>query len=269
MVRPLFLALLAFTLACAASAQQPLTPPIYYLSSLPELTQGATISGELIETDGQSFKDGSRVDLVLFYVEADETVRLDLRSDEFDAYLAVFDPEGHLYDYNDDDYDSMGTDSTVTVTSDVGGRYLAVVSGVSAYDIGAYTLSWGVGRTTVPVETMPLSVPGALTSSLGGASLTTLGQGFSGPAHWYTFTLTDPYLIDINMRSDELDAALVLLDDDGRNIAINDDGGAYGSLNARITEHLDAGSYVLGVGGYQPGAGGRYDLDVQFYMPVE
>lgn len=269
MVRPFLLALLAFTFACVASAQQQLTPPIYYLSSLPQLTDGTTVSGELTTSDGQSFKDGSRVDLVLFYMQAGDMVQLDLRSNDFDTYLAVFDPDGNLYGYNDDDFDSMGTDSSLIVTSDDGGRYLAVVSGVSSYDLGSYTLSWGGGGSTVPADAMELSVPTLLDSSLDGASEARLGQGFGGPAHWYTFTLTDQYLVDINMRSNDLDAALVLLDGDGRPIALNDDGGAYGSLNSRVTESLDAGSYTLGVGGYHPGAGGDYELEVQLYLPVE
>lgn len=269
MVRPFLLALLAFMVTCAATAQQPLTPPVYYLSSLPKLTQGATISGELTSTDGQSFKDGSRVDMVLFYLQAGETARLDLHSDDFDTYLAVFDPDGFLYDYNDDDYDGMDTDSALSVTSDVAGRYLAVISGVSSYDLGAYTLSWGSGGTTGPADTTPLSVPGTLSASLDGASEARLGQGFSGPARWYTFTLNDAFFVDINMHSDDVDSALVLLDEDGNTLAVNDDGGNFGSVDARVTELLDAGTYVLGVGGYQPGTGGAYDLDVQLYLPLE
>lgn len=260
---------LATVLPGHALAQQPLTAPTYYLSALPELNEGSSVQGELTTSDGQSFKDGSRVDLVLFYPEPGKTVRLALHSDDFDTYLSVFDADGYLYGSNDDDFEGYGTDSVLTIDSMSGGRYLAVVSGVSAYDLGSYTLAWGSVTVPLSAPTSPLPVPGIVSGALDATSDVLLGEGFSGPAAWYAFTLRDPYLVDINMRSTSLDAALVLYDDQGHRIALNDDGGEFGSLDARITELLDAGDYVLGAGGYQPQAGGAYDLDVQLYLPVE
>ena len=46
-----------------ALARQPLTSPVYYLITAPQLVDGAAIAGELTLDSGQNFKDGSRLDV--------------------------------------------------------------------------------------------------------------------------------------------------------------------------------------------------------------
>src|SRR5690606_37759845 len=68
------LAIVAALLAAATVAlvQQPLVVPHYYAFQLAELQPGAEVAGELTESDGQNFKDGSRVDLYVLGAVAGE-----------------------------------------------------------------------------------------------------------------------------------------------------------------------------------------------------
>lgn len=62
-------------------------------------------------------------------------------------------------------------------------------------------------------------------------------------AHTYKFQVTEPGRARINLISEEGDAYLYLLDEDGRRIADDDDGGH--RLNARIERELVPGAYIV------------------------
>jgi hypothetical protein len=85
------------------------------------------------------------------------------------------------------------------------------------------------------------------------------------PAFAYTLTVEDLTDITATLISDDFDCYLVLLDEDGDEIAFDDDGA--GSLDSRITYSLDAGTYTLVAQSYgyrngSVGAEGEFTLEV-------
>lgn len=77
----------------------------------------------------------------------------------------------------------------------------------------------------------------------------------------YTFEGQAGQQVTIEMTSDEIDAYLILLSPDGRDLAQDDDGG--GDTNARLTATLPAsGEYTILANSYAPGEAGRYNLQL-------
>jgi serine protease Do len=77
----------------------------------------------------------------------------------------------------------------------------------------------------------------------------------------YTFEGKAGQQVVIEMNSNEVDAFLILLAPDGRNLAQDDDGG--GSSNARVVTSLPVdGTYMVLANSYGPGETGRYNLRV-------
>lgn len=77
------------------------------------------------------------------------------------------------------------------------------------------------------------------------------------------FTVDEPIVLDVVMRSDEFDAYLVLTTASGRAITEDDDSG--GSLDARITHPLEPGDYILWATSYRETDGGRYFMDSDIF----
>lgn len=75
----------------------------------------------------------------------------------------------------------------------------------------------------------------------------------------YTFEGKAGQQIVVEMNSNEVDAYLILLSPDGRDLAQDDDGG--GGSNARLTTALPAdGTYTILANSYRPGETGRYNI---------
>lgn len=94
--------------------------------------------GELSDSDPEAPQDGSRYDLYPFEVEAGWQIRVELRSEAFDTYLWLTDPE-RPWPFEDDD-GLAGTDSVIEVTARTRGTYRAIANGFDATARGAYTL---------------------------------------------------------------------------------------------------------------------------------
>lgn len=103
-MRPLPL-LFGALLLTAASAQPPLAPPVYYLSTAPRLVEDRPLQGELGPGDGQNFKDGACVYVYTFagevVAEADDSftgtdarLQVELEPGRYELAAAAFAPEG-------------------------------------------------------------------------------------------------------------------------------------------------------------------------------
>lgn len=78
----------------------------------------------------------------------------------------------------------------------------------------------------------------------------------------YTFEAEQGEQIAIDMLSNEIDAYLILIDPDGRDIAQNDDGGD--GTNARLVAIASkSGTYTVLANSYAPGETGRYQIRVE------
>ncbi len=243
-----------------ALAQQPLTPPNYYLFQLPELEAGTEFSGELTSDDGQNFKDGSRLDMYALTVQAGESITLRVVSSDFEPVLSVFGPEGSLVAYND--YGESFGDVSTGFTAGTAGRHVVVVSGWSDLDVGEYVLS-SVRATGGPSAASAVALPVTLESAITGEMAPAPGA-FGGGAEYFSFDVQEELLILANMTSSEIDSVLTLYDQEGNIIASNDDDGF--TTDALLVALVGPGSYVLAASTYFAGETGAYTLTLEpFY----
>lgn len=84
-----------------------------------------------------AIEDGSLIDLWFFDVAATTTVTIDMLSDDFDAYLFLFDDEGTIL--TEDDDDGGGTNAQIQTTLDAGTYFIAANHWPEA--MGLYTIS--------------------------------------------------------------------------------------------------------------------------------
>jgi hypothetical protein len=107
------------------------------------IRRGETATGELEEGDSE-LDDGRWYDAFVYTGRAGERLRVDLRSEAFDAYVAI----GTLVDgvftemaSNDDAEDGEGLDSRLELELPEDGRYVIQATSFSAGGAGAYEVS--------------------------------------------------------------------------------------------------------------------------------
>ena len=193
--------------AAPAALGQALIAPSYYLTTAPEVELGGTVAGELSDTSGQNFKDGSRVAVTVLRPEPGVPTAIDVHSDAFDAYLTLYGPDGTLLDAIDDG--PAGLDPRLVFTPAAPGAHLLVVSGFGPYDVGPYTISATVAE--VP-EAEPLPLPGTLESELTGAEPADREIGY-GATRSFTIELDEASLVRIQVASDAFDPVLAVFDE--------------------------------------------------------
>lgn len=241
--------LLAIALALLLGSALAQRVPHFLWINTPLLTPGAVLEDVLDETDGQNFKDGSRLEVYRLNAEAGVLVELRASSTAFDTHLTLYGPGGELVAYNDDH--GNATDSAIMAVLPETGRYLLVVSGFSDFDLGAYTVSMAVHTPSGGGElTVPAAVSGVLSPG---------DPAFEGAHyHSYTFVIDMPTALLIDLSSSSFDSYLYLLNEQGSVVAENDDG-PFG-LDAQLDIELPAGHFELIVTTFSPGEVGAYTL---------
>lgn len=245
---------MALTMGGIASAHQPLITPNYYAFQLPPLVAGTPLRGELDSGDGQNFKDGSRLDLYRIDATAGESYHVTISTPVFSPVLSVYDPGGLLVSYSDF-ADHYGP-ATTTFEAATDGRYLLVVSGWSDLDLGEYVLE----LTQPALEAaagVRVSLPSEIASQIT-LDLAPFPGGYGGGAEYYTFTVAEETFLVATMRSDQVDAVLVLLDEFGTVLNSNDDDGR--STDSQLTAVLQPGRYTVVASTYFAGESGDYTL---------
>lgn len=161
---------------------------------------------------------------------------IDMRSDEFDALLAI---EGNGISASDDD-GGEGTDARLTVVLPPG-RYAITADGYGGDVRGLYRLA--VAEQALPAG---LNQGGRIQPDRG-----ELQGVFSGTPLEYRFSLPARRLVTIDMRSEHFDSFLLLT---GNGVEASDDDGGEG-LNSRLVQVLDAGDYTIGAAAASSGSG--------------
>lgn len=111
------------------------TDPAIDCTTLPPITLGTAINGDLSETDSEFF--GSYYDLYGLTLDVAQEVTIDLTSAEIDSYLYLYEGDGTYITENDDV--AGGFDSSITETLEAG-CYRVEASSWGAGEIGAYSL---------------------------------------------------------------------------------------------------------------------------------
>lgn len=264
------LILLTFAMVATAGAQRPFNVPNYYVSQLTKLQAGVSVTGQLDDSDGQNYKDGSYLDIYTFETGMSEAFTVAVSSYDFDTYLSVFDPEGGLYAWNDDDDYGDASTSRLQVDPYVAGKYYIVVSGYSQYDFGEYEIVVTQGAATGLEDATPISAPGQYSGFLA-ASDPTVPYGWTGPSHAYLLQLSEPTALRIAASSNDFDTYLYVYDASGYEIASNDDADyseelGYNTDSALFTL-LKPGTYIVYVAAWSVDGEGAYTLDLEVYVP--
>lgn len=253
MTRRLMMCSVLLLLSGMALAQQGLNSPVFYYSTSPVLELGALLHGQLDPDDGRNFKDGSYLDVFVFWGVEGEATEITASSHEIDVYLTLYGPGGTLIDSNDDDWaaSEWTTDAAIRLDLPSTGTYVVVVSGYSEYDLGAYTVrrdSYVVPTGTTVSVTGPGNYVGTLSSAV---------------RDHYLLELTQTIDLIATLRSEEFDAYLEILDASGVVVAYNDDFEAAG-FDAQLVLELAPGQYVIVVSSYYDGGRGGYGLDLDW-----
>lgn len=245
----------------AAFAQQPVTSPIYYLSTAPRLEVGIPVTGVLTESSGRNFKDGTYLDVLTLRGTAGDTIDLFASSGAFDTYLSLFAPDGSLVASNDDDPFGGTTDSALrAVRLPATGTYVVVVSGFGTWDVGPYTVelrSAGAQRADTVLVDVPSITSARLTGDAAGAR--------------FAVELGETMVLALAARSSAFDTTLELFDAFGYSLAYNDDapGDTY-TTDSALVALLPAGSYQIVVQPYfmDDVGDGAFELEVQRLVPA-
>lgn len=186
---------------------------------LPQILPGQIVQGVLDFSSDTSYVDESF--LAGYHLDVSEgiTYQIKLSSEDFDAYLFLYDDLSQLIEENDD-ANSDTTDAEIIFEAPGNGRVLVLANTFAAGETGTYTLrvdalAFGFQTTKdltltaddVIDEEIVLSIP---------------------------FTLEDDQRISITMTSDEIDSYLIIYDQNDNLIAFNDDWNDH-TFDARVT----------------------------------
>jgi hypothetical protein len=238
------------------------TPPAAAPGQSAAIAPGETRSG-VLEPGDELSADGPYQDRWTFEASPGARLRVELRSEDMDAYLTVLGPDGALIGSDDDGLGDRN--SLVSFRAPAAGRYTILASSFGD------ELRAGAYRLTLLEEAGAFPDPGAPATIAAGETKT--GRLETGDAtgargledHW-AFQGRAGDVVRLDAVSTDFDAYLVLAFG-ATPVDSNDDGG--GGQNARILTVLPAtGTYTATVSGYSEGrSGGRYTLSLATAAP--
>lgn len=224
---------------------------------------GETVRGTLSASDW-SLDDGSFYDCFNLRAQAGQRISVTLRSDDFDAYLAVLEGANCAADeaLETDDDSAGGTDSLVELTL-----------GSGRYSIRANSLSEGeTGRYTLAVDGLAaVRAPDVI--YLGRTSTQWFGELAQGDAvaeddsfyDCYAFDVRSGQTAGIGLTSDEFDAYLSLHEGGTCDSEIqSDDDGLGDGADSYLEHRFDRGGrYSVRANSLGGGETGRYGLAIE------
>jgi plastocyanin len=234
-----------------------------------ELRKGETGRGTLSTSD-RKLDDDSFYDMWTYRATSGESVRITLRSSDFDTYLAVGRMDGNDFESDETDDDGAGgTDSEVKMTFREAGVYTIRVNSLSAGEKGAYTLMLEDGPVSTPaVSQGNLRLGNSVTGALSDDDPT-----LDDDSHYdlWTYRGESGETIRITLRSDDFDSYLSFGEMDGEDFTEmeSDDDGA-GGTDAKLTVTLSRdGEYLVRVNSLSEGETGDYTLLLERGDPSE
>jgi hypothetical protein len=234
-----------------------------------ELRKGQSRSGTLSSGDSK-LDDGSFYDMWTYRAQAGETVKITLRSSDFDAYLAVGRMDGEEFASQETDDDSAGdTDAELKMTLASAGLYHIRVNSLSEGEKGAYTLILEEAQGARP------AVPqGRLTLGAGvSGELSTSDAVMDDESHYdlWTYPGRSGETIRVTLKSSEFDAYLSVGQmENGEFSEIDSDDDGAGGTDARLVLTLSSdGEYLVRANSLSEGETGDYTLIVEQADPAE
>ncbi len=217
---------------------------------------GATVDGRLSDSDGRN-DNGARARAYSFTAAAGQRIDATLNSDDFDAYLELFDAAGQSI-AQDDDGGEKGTNARLITTLKDGGTYTLQARAYSPDTRGAFTL----GLAAAEPEPEPVALPfatltqGEITS---GGGRDDEGRGFDA----YTFTGQAGTRVQVVMRSGDFDALLQISKAGDFEALGSDDDGLGEGTDSRLNFILpETGEYVIRALPYGSSGKGLYSIEL-------
>lgn len=213
-------------------------------ASPPTLQLGEHLRGEITSASELNGKDGSRFERFILSLDAEALVEIEL-SGPLQGTLSLYDAHEQLLasSANPAYYDAPAA-ASLRRRIDEGGDYLLVVSGQDMHSYGPFTLaSREMQLTTSTTLDMPSHADGWLQED----------------GDTYGVTIEESGLYQIEMRSSDVDAYLVL---EGPNGYRREDDDSAGDLDARIADFLEPGEYRLTARSAYDQDGGLYSLEL-------
>lgn len=230
---------------------------------------GRSVDDALTESDALAETDG-RYDSYGFSLNEGERARFIGRSDAFDTFLVVAQPDGEggytFLTYDDDGLGDGTTNSRLIFTAEETGDYELWVLPLDPATLGAYSLeSRALGPTP---QAEPIQLGASLNGELAdGDGITWEGMNYDG----YTFQGVAGQRIRFEMRSDAFDTYLLLGQHgpDGLAAIGEDDDGLGEGTNSRLTFTLpENGLYEVWATSYGVNETGAYSLTLTDLGPA-
>jgi hypothetical protein len=245
------------------------------LAAQGDLRLGREGSGALSDSD-PTMDDDSHYDLWTFRGQSGQTIRVTLRSSEFDAYLSVGKMEGGEFsELETDDDGAGGTDSRIVMTLSESAEYAVRVNSLSEGETGDYTImveqgdpnevTAGAGDDS---DESPLPEP---TSLHAGQTLTgelsDSDAKMDDDSHYdlYSFNGKRGQQVTLTMRSKAFDSYLALgRIESGSFNALESDDDSGGGDDAQITFRIPRdGQYVIRANSLFSNVSGEYSVRLE------
>jgi hypothetical protein len=230
-----------------------------------ETAIGETIQGTLDDRDFPY--NGHFFDVYTFVGVKGQEIFLNLSAFDFDPILWLVNGQGQFIAYDDDTGDAMGA-LISRFSLPESGIYIPAVGSKNAGEFGDYTLSlndapWVNYSGGIPEEIfIGDQISGNLTNS---SSQWSTGHYFNA----YRFEASPGQAISIAMRSEQINAYLWLLDQNGRVITVNDDKRDQTASEIIFFPHI-SGTYFIAASSSEPAEKGEYELILTTtYQPTQ
>lgn len=225
----------------------------YLRYPLPALEPGQAVDGKLTHKSDRNPGDLSYSDGYLIDLEKGEVLLLTLVSEDFDAYLLLYDNDASVVADNDDAPGEGVTDSEILFEVPESGRYVVVATSLDRGETGDYRL---LG------ETLRFAEPDVRKGKFAAGDPQRNG---GPPYHKHIIEGQPGRWLSVTMRSEEVDSMLRLIGPDGSEIANNDDWNE-DTLDSRIVRRINRkGEYqIIATSVGDEDATGPFELEIMW-----
>lgn len=227
-----------------------------------------TVRGRLASGQPQ-LSDGSYYEAHSLELNAGDRVIATMRSTEFDPYLILVQEQDSSFRTIAENDDFEGLNAQVSARAETSGRYRLIANSAFARETGSYQLTvevrpsstGGVSSTSSSEQGEPIEIRRgqALSGNLSDRTSHRLRDGTLYNA--YSFDGRVGEVVEISLSSSEFDAFLILADESGEYLAIDDDSGD--GLNSLIRITLPySGRYGILANCIGRDESGRYSIRI-------
>lgn len=198
--------------------------------------QVARLRGRLSGKDGVR-DNRSFTDLYSFWARAGDAIEIRMNSAPLDTYLLLYNAEGQVIAEDDDSGGNLN--SLLRTTLSEPGLYVVSASSYSREE-GAYDLrvTLNSGSVLYPLIPIPITIEQHFDND------DPRSTGYYSPFRAWALDLSAGQSLTVEMRSEDVDSLLILFDEAGTQVALDDD--SLGAPDAQLTySAANAGRYFL------------------------